>query len=42
MGPVISIIGGAAVSAVAFSGTNYAFSKLSDHGAGERKDTIKL
>ena len=37
MGGVISIIGGAAVSAVAFSGTNYEFSKLSDHGADERK-----
>ena len=33
MGSVISIIG----SAIAFSGTNYAFSKLSDHGAGERE-----
>ena len=37
MGPAISIIGGAIVSATAFSGTNYAFSKLSDHGAGERE-----
>ena len=37
MGGVISIIGGAAASAVAFSGTNYEFSKLSDHGADERK-----
>ena len=33
MGSVISIIG----SAIAFSGTNYAFSKLSDHGTGERE-----
>ena len=33
MGSVISIIG----SAIAFSGTNYAFSKLSDHGVGERE-----
>ena len=37
MGPAISIIGGAIVSATALSGTNYAFSKLSDHGAGERE-----
>ena len=33
MGSVISIIGSAAASAVAFSGTNYEFSKLSDHGS---------
>ena len=37
MGPAISIIGGTIVSATAFSGTNYAFTKLSDHGAGERE-----
>ena len=37
MGPAISIIGGAIVSAKAFSGTNYAFSMLSNHGADERK-----
>ena len=37
MGSVISIIGSAAASAVAFSGTNYEFSKLSDHGSGERE-----
>ena len=37
MGPAISIIGGAIVSATAFSGTNYAFSMLSNHGVDERK-----
>ena len=37
MGSVVSIIGGAIASATAFSGTNYEFSKLSDHGADERK-----
>ena len=37
MGSVISIIGSAAASAVAFSSTNYEFSKLSDHGTGERE-----
>ena len=37
MGPAMSMIGGAIVSATAFSGTNYAFSKLSDHGEAERQ-----
>ena len=37
MGPVISIIG----SAIAFSGTNYAFSKLSDHGEESGGDIIE-
>ena len=29
--------GGAAINALAFSGSNYLFSKISDHGAKERK-----
>ena len=29
--------GGAAVNALAFSGTNFVFSRLTDHGAEERK-----
>ena len=36
MGPVLSIIAGASINALAFSGSNYVFSKISDHGAGER------
>ena len=31
------LIGGAAINAFAFSGSNYLFSKLSDHGEAERK-----
>ena len=31
------MIGGAAINAIAFSGSNYLFSKLSDHGEAERK-----
>ena len=31
------LIGGAAINALAFSGTNFLFSTLSDHGAAERK-----
>ena len=31
------LIGGAAINALAFSGSNYLFSKLSDHGKAERK-----
>ena len=30
-------IGGAVVNALAFSGTNFVFSRLTDHGAEERK-----
>ena len=31
------MIGGAVINALAFSGSNYLFSKLSDHGEAERK-----
>ena len=31
------LIGGAAINALAFSGTNFLFSRLSDHGAVERE-----
>ena len=31
----------AAINALAFSGSNYAFSKLNDHGAEERKRANK-
>ena len=30
-------VGGAVVNALAFSGTNFVFSRLTDHGAKERK-----
>ena len=33
-------IGGAVVNALAFSGTNSVFCRLTDHGAEERKDMI--
>ena len=34
---VLFTIGGAVVNALAFSGTNFVFSRLTDHGAEERK-----
>ena len=32
-----SVVGAAVINVLAFSDTNYVFSKLSDHGAAERK-----
>ena len=37
MASVLFTIGGAVVNALAFSGTNFVFSRLTDHGAKERK-----
>ena len=37
MGSVLFTIGGAVTNALALSGTNFFFSKLTDHGAKERK-----
>ena len=37
MASVLFTIGGAMVNALAFSGTNFFFSRLTDHGAEERK-----
>ena len=37
MASVLFKIGGAVVNALAFSGTNFVFSRLTDHGAKERK-----
>ena len=37
MASVLFTIGGAVVNALAFSGTNFVFSRLTDHGAEERK-----
>ena len=37
MGAVLSIIAGAGINAVAFSGSNYVFNKLSSHGEAETK-----
>ena len=37
MASVLFTIGGAAVNPLAFSGTNFVFSRLTDHGAKERK-----
>ena len=37
MAGIVAMIGGALVNSLAFSGSNYMFSKLSNHGAGERK-----
>ena len=37
MALLLFTIGGAVVNAVAFSGTNFVFSRLTDHGAEERK-----
>ena len=34
---VLFTIGGAVVNALAFSGTNFVFSRLTEHGAEERK-----
>ena len=37
MAGIVAMIGGALVNSLAFSGSNYMFSKLSNHGADERK-----
>ena len=37
MAPVLFTIGGAVVNALAFSSTNFVLSRLTDHGAEERK-----
>ena len=37
MASVLFTIGGAVVNALAFSGTNFVFSRLTNHGAEKRK-----
>ena len=37
MASLAFLLGGAAINALVFSGTNYLFSNRSDHGAEERK-----
>ena len=37
MASVLFTSGGAVINALAFSGTNFVFSRLTDHGAEERK-----
>ena len=37
MAGIVAMLFGAGINALAFSGSNYMFSKLSGHGAGERK-----
>ena len=37
MASLLFTVGGAVVNALAFSGTNFVFSRLTDHGAKERK-----
>ena len=37
MASLLFIVAGAMVNALAFSGTNFVFSRLTDHGAEERK-----
>ena len=37
MAPLLFPIGGAVVNALAFSGTNFVFIRLTDHGEEERK-----
>ena len=37
MASLLFTVGGAVVNALAFSGTNFVFSKLTDHGEEERK-----
>ena len=37
MASLLFTIGGAVVNALAFSGTNFVFSRLTDHGAEEQK-----
>ena len=37
MALLLFTIGGAVVNALAFSGTNFVFNKLTDHGEEERK-----
>ena len=36
MAGILALAGGAIINALAFSGTNYMFNKLSDHGAAEK------
>ena len=36
MTPILFIVGGAMVNALAFSDTNFIFSRLTDHGAEDR------
>ena len=37
MASLLFTVGGAVVNALAFSGTNFVFSRLTDHGEEERK-----
>ena len=37
MASLLFTVGGAVVNALAFRGTNFVFSRLTDHGAEERK-----
>ena len=37
MASLLFTVGGAVVNALAFSGTNFVFNRLTDHGAEERK-----
>ena len=37
MASILALVGGAVINAAAFSGTNYLFSSLSDHGEAERR-----
>ena len=37
MAGIVAMLFGAGINALAFSGSNYMFSKLSNHGADERK-----
>ena len=37
MASLLFTIGGAVVNALAFSGTNFVFNRLTDHGEEERK-----
>ena len=37
MASLLFTVGGAVVNALAFSGSNFVFSRLADHGAEERK-----
>ena len=42
MASLLFTIGSAVVNALAFSGTNFVFSRLTDHGEEERKRHEKL
>ena len=37
MASLLFMVGGAVVNALAFNGTNFVFSRLTDHGEGEHK-----